>query len=84
MKYYIMHCSCPCYCIYSYKRRRVYLFSKREPNESTEPRDVVNEILTEEEKLGYDSTKKANDNSATEAIIRTSQGILLVLVCVIQ
>lgn len=56
----------------SFKRRRFYCFSNREANESVEPRDVLNERPTAEEK---DTLSEAVARAtSSEAIIRTTLG----------
>lgn len=60
------------YCT-SFKKRRFYSFSKREPDEATEGRDKFNELPTEEERLGS-TTVVANKNLAQQAILHTSMG----------
>lgn len=59
------------YCT-SLKRRRLYCFSKREPDESGDPRDVLNERPTEEERVA--ATDTLDRSLAREAIIRTTRG----------
>jgi len=56
----------------SFKRRRFYCFSSREANEGVEPRDVLNEKPTAEEK---DTISEAVGRViSSEAIIRTTLG----------
>eukprot|EP01033_Poteriospumella_lacustris_P006501 gene6501-4680_t len=56
----------------SFKRRRFYCLSSREPDEGSETRDKFNELPTEEERaVSKDSAKKA---LPTEAILYTSLG----------
>ena len=62
--------------IYSYKKRRFYCFTNRPPNESTEPRDVINEVLTEEER-GMGGSQGRGVHQPTEAILHTNYGICL-------
>lgn len=59
------------YCT-SLKRRRFYCFSRREPDESAETRDVLNERPTEEERVA--ATDTLDRSLAREAIIRTTRG----------
>lgn len=56
----------------SFKRRRFYCFSQREPDESDQPRDVLNERPTEEERVSV--TDVGVKGLAREAVIRTSRG----------
>ena len=56
----------------SFKRRRFYCFSNREASEGTEPRDVLNEKPTTEEKDTI--SEMVSRASSSEAIIRTTLG----------
>jgi peptidylprolyl isomerase domain and WD repeat-containing protein 1 len=57
----------------SFKRRRFYCFSRREPDESKDPRDVFNEMPSEEEKLSSaDDTR--NLAIGREAVLHTNLG----------
>ncbi len=56
----------------SLKRRRFYTFSQREPDESEQPRDVLNERPTEEERVS--AADVTTRGLAREAVIRTSRG----------
>lgn len=60
------------YCC-SIKKRRFYCFSRREPDESEHPRDVLNEKPTEDERLST-FTSSAARGLPREATIRTSRG----------
>ena len=60
------------YCT-SFKKRRFYCFSKRDPDESTESRDKFNELPTEEERLGGASALPAKA-LAQSAILHTNLG----------
>lgn len=57
----------------SFKKRRFYCFSKREPDESTESRDKFNELPTEEERLGG-TTIAPSKALAQAAILHTTMG----------
>eukprot|EP00595_Chromulina_sp_UTEXLB2642_P002870 CAMPEP_0196763934 /NCGR_PEP_ID=MMETSP1095-20130614/5042_1 /TAXON_ID=96789 ORGANISM="Chromulina nebulosa, Strain UTEXLB2642" /NCGR_SAMPLE_ID=MMETSP1095 /ASSEMBLY_ACC=CAM_ASM_000446 /LENGTH=218 /DNA_ID=CAMNT_0042118221 /DNA_START=248 /DNA_END=901 /DNA_ORIENTATION=- len=57
----------------SFKKRRFYCFSNREPDESKEPRDVFNEKPTEDERVAT-SLDKLFQNLGKEAIIHTTYG----------
>ena len=59
------------FCV-SFKKRRFYCFSIREPDESKESRDVLNEKPTESERLAV--TNIIGKGLPTEGIVRTSMG----------
>lgn len=60
----------------SFKRRRFYCFSNREPDESTELRDKFNELPTEEERVQtIEQTKSA---LPSEAILHTTFGDIVI------
>jgi peptidylprolyl isomerase domain and WD repeat-containing protein 1 len=56
----------------SFKRRRFYCFSSREPDESTQSRDILNEKPTEEERLA--EPEGSGRGLPTEVIMRTTMG----------
>ena len=56
----------------SFRRRRFYCFSRREPDESETSRDILNERPTEEERVS--ATNILDRSLAKEAIIRTTRG----------
>lgn len=56
----------------SFKRRRFYCFSKRGPDESVTSRDVLNEMPTEEERVGVAVTP--GTGLAKEVVLRTTMG----------
>lgn len=58
----------------SFKRRRFYCFSTRNPDESKEPRDVLNELPTEDEKHGGNSNSASSGVTAKAAVLRTNFG----------
>jgi peptidylprolyl isomerase domain and WD repeat-containing protein 1 len=60
------------YCC-SLKKRRFYCFSSREPDESEQPRDVLNEKPTEDERLSTFASS-ASRGLPREATMRTSRG----------
>jgi peptidylprolyl isomerase domain and WD repeat-containing protein 1 len=61
----------------SFKKRRFYCFSRRDPDESTEARDKFNELPTEEERLGSAAITQTK-NLAQNAIIHTTMGDIYV------
>jgi peptidylprolyl isomerase domain and WD repeat-containing protein 1 len=58
----------------SFKKRRFYCFSSREPNEDEEMRDKLNELPTEEEKQSSLDLLKSQQLLPTEAVLHTSYG----------
>ena len=58
----------------SFKKRRFYCFSKREPDESEEIRDVLNEKPTEEERQTIIAPIKTKEHLAKEIVLRTTVG----------
>jgi len=56
----------------SFNKRRFYCFSTRKPDESIEPRDVLNEVPTESERQCM--SKTVDKNLPTELVLRTSKG----------
>jgi peptidylprolyl isomerase domain and WD repeat-containing protein 1 len=56
----------------SFKKRRFYCLSSREPDESNEARDKLNEMPTEEEKVS--SSEVVNRGPSNEAVLRTNLG----------
>jgi len=60
------------YCT-SFKKRRFFCFSRRDPDESSESRDKFNELPTEEERLGGSSLVPAKALAQT-AILHTNLG----------
>ena len=64
------------YCT-SFKKRRFYCFSRREPDESTETRDKFNELPTEEERLGATAAAPAK-NLAQQAVLHTTAGDIFI------
>lgn len=59
----------------SFKRRRFYCLSTRDPDESVEARDKFNELPTEEERTLLNSShESANKTLPTSAIFHTSMG----------
>jgi len=58
----------------SFKKRRFYCFSKREPDESEEIRDVLNEKPTEEERQTIIAPIKTKEHLAKEMVLRTTLG----------
>jgi len=71
------------YCT-SFKKRRFYCFSKRDPDESAEARDKFNEMPTEEEREGGSGGLSAQalagqqTKVAPEATLHTSQGDIVI------
>jgi peptidylprolyl isomerase domain and WD repeat-containing protein 1 len=64
------------YCT-SFKKRRFYCFSRREPDEATEGRDKFNELPTEEERQGG-ATVVPNKNLAQQAVLHTTMGDIVI------
>ncbi len=67
--------------ITSFKKRRFYCFSLRQPNESTESRDKVNELPTEEEKQLENYQKqllKSQQTLINQVILHTSLGDIII------
>ena len=55
----------------------MYCFSNRPPNEALEPRDVINEVLTEEER-GAGAAQGAGASQPTEAVLHTNYGDIFI------
>lgn len=61
----------------SFKRRRFYCISNREPDETVENRDKLNELPTEEEREQLEQSTAKKD-LPTEAILHTSVGDIVI------
>jgi peptidylprolyl isomerase domain and WD repeat-containing protein 1 len=61
------------YCT-SFKKRRFYCFSRRDPDESEEIRDVLNEKPNEEERQTIVAPVKTKELLAKEMVLRTTMG----------
>lgn len=62
----------PMFVCTSFNKRRFYCFSTRNPDESVEPRDVLNEVPTEEERQAI--SRPVEKKLPSEVVLRTSKG----------
>lgn len=64
----------PCVFATSFEKRRFFVFSRREPDTSEEPRDVINEKEVGEEEILEEEGVEAKNFMAKRVILRTTMG----------
>lgn len=67
----------------SFKRRRFYCFSSRPPDETSEGRDVFNELPTEEDRV-QDESIESQQRLGSAAVLRTNHGDITIKLFAIE